>query len=119
MTLQNHNDDCPSWADKMLRQIHDLEVKLGNIKDPEESWTGGDLSDLEERVFGGGDPDAELASAEATVEALFRRVATGLTAEGFEAPVIADFVNARVGKGGRLPYCNAKEVQEAVEGQLD
>lgn len=112
-------DACPSWADKLLRQIHELELKLGNIMDPKESWAGGDLSELEERVFGGNDPDAELAAAEATVEALFRRVATGLTGEGFEAPVIADFINARVGSGGRLPYCNAQEVVAAVEGQLD
>ena len=107
-------DNCPNWADRLLRQIHDLEVKLGNLRDPKDAWGGGDLGEIEQRAYSA-DPEHELAVAEETVEALFGRVATGLAYEGFDALAIATMINARVGRGGRLPYCDAREVLEILE----
>lgn len=109
-------DSCPVWADRLLRQIHDLEVKLGNLRDPQDAWGGGDLAELQQRAFRASDEnDAELAQAEATVESLFGRVASGLASEGFDAAAIAGMINARVGRGGRLPYCDAREVLEVID----
>jgi hypothetical protein len=116
---ESPNDACPTWADRLMRQIHDLEVKLGNLRDPKDAWAGADLGELEQRAFGEGEGlDDELATAENTVEALFGRIVRGLVAEGYDPATIANFINARVGRGGRLPYCDEREVREALEQRL-
>jgi hypothetical protein len=115
---ESPNDACPTWADRLMRQIHDLEVKLGNLRDPKDAWAGGDLSEFEQRAFGEGDLEDELATAAHTVEALFSRIVHGLVSEGYEPATIANFINARVGRGGRLPYCDEREVREALAQRL-
>jgi hypothetical protein len=93
-----------------------LEIQLGNIrpgmgKAGDDDWKSQKLEQLLTKVEG---DDEDLRNAEASVEAIFRKVAKGLTDEGFAPPAIAAIVNARVAPEMKLPYCNAAEVQEAL-----
>ncbi|NDE15589.1 hypothetical protein EBZ80_11730 [bacterium] len=133
MTARSPIPDCPKWAADLLAKLHRLEVKLGNIieatpakdstkdsagdstgedsSDGTMAWHTRDLGDLipddrDENESGG---DADLA------EAIFDRVCAGLAEDGFTAQEIADIVNSRVGNGGRMKYCDASDVNEALE----
>src|SRR5687768_8740951 len=103
-------DGCPAWADQILRQIHEIEVRLGNVQEPGE-WQTMDMEKLINRLA---HDDLDQGGDDETVERLFQRVATGLAHEGHTPAQIVQYVNARVGAGGRLPYCNEAEVREAI-----
>ena len=107
------SDGCPVWAETLLFKIHTLEVELGNIREGAESpWATVDLEKLLAKAF----PDAESTQVATSdhVDTLFERVVLGLHREGHPAEAIAAMVNARVGAGGRLRYCNALEVGEIL-----
>jgi hypothetical protein len=105
-----NDDGCPKWAVELIQSIQLLEVKLGNVQAPGE-WQTADMSALVDRLYR--DEDS-VDLDESAVESLFRRVARGLLEDDFEPEQIADFINARIKSGGRLPYCNASEVREAA-----
>lgn len=119
MNATSQTPQCPKWAADLLEKLHRLEVKLGNIIetgkeiDPKEAWHSRDLEDLaqdtEDDAEDGSGADADLA------EAIFDRVCAGLVEDGFSPEQIADIVNSRVGKGGRMKYCDAGDVNEALE----
>jgi hypothetical protein len=98
---------CPGWAAKQIDQIATLEVRLGNIR-PEGDFKEAMLADVVDRI--GSD---EAAFDESAVEALFVQVSRGLAGEGFTPDEIAGVINARI-PSGKLPYCNASEVREAL-----
>ncbi len=100
------NDRCPSWATQLIARIRDVEIEQGNIN-PEGDWQQKDLTAVQSRVFGEneGEDDAEI---------IFADLAKRLTAEGFTAVEIAEFVNSRIRTGTRLAYCSAAEVSEAL-----
>lgn len=107
------DDACPAWADRLIRQLLALEVRLGNIRmaGPDAKWLSTELDDVLKRL----DPEEHPEGSDAaTSESLFRKIARGLAAHGFDAEHIAEFVNARLTPGARLRYCNAAEVKEVL-----
>ena len=143
MTAKNQTSECPKWAADLLDKLHHLEVRLGNIVEtgsgtnPKDAWHTRDLGDLEAVVNEddhGGEADAarrdifadnmdhmdhmdqqDNAGSADIAEAIFDRVCAGLSEDGFSPQQIADIVNSRVGKGGRMKYCDANDVKEALE----
>ena len=111
------SDGCPDWAHEIISRILILEVEVGTIKSPSESATSTDwstenldkLAKLANRMDNSG-----TDSTSETVEAMFIKVAQGLTREGHTADVIAAMVNARIPTGCRLPYCSPAEVADAL-----
>jgi hypothetical protein len=137
MTTKNQTSECPKWAADLLDKLHHLEVRLGNIVEtgsganPKDAWHTRDLGDLEAVVNEDGhdgEPDAarrdnfadnvdnqDTTGSADIAEAIFDRVCAGLSEDGFSPQQIADIVNSRVGKGGRMKYCDANDVKEALE----
>jgi hypothetical protein len=110
-------DGCPAWASDMIAKIMVLEVEAGSIKNPNESlsqngWSTANLEDLAKAAGRLDDDGHQIISEE--VEALFRRVVSGLVSESFSFDVIADMMNVRIPTGCRLSYCSAEEVRDAV-----
>jgi hypothetical protein len=101
---------CPAWAVPLIREIRALEVRLGNIIDEQRDVHEVDLLRLAARV---GDEMGDREPDEALVEQLFADVARRLANEGHSFAAIAAFVNEHM-RSGRLPYCNAQEVRDAV-----
>jgi hypothetical protein len=113
-------DQCPKWAAALIAKIRDLEIRLGNIHPTGEEWQVQDLDGLYRRSAGMTQDDDEgegPAFDSQVTQTLFIRVAQGLSDEGFDPATIAQFINSRVPTGGRLLYCNAAEVVEALTGQ--
>lgn len=112
-------DDCPKWAEELILKIRAMEIQLGNIRPgmtsskADEAWQSQELGKLLDRLGEDGDT---LRLTEEAVEGLFRKVAKDLTAEGFTPAQIVAFVNSRVAPESRLPYCDAREVMEALAG---
>ena len=102
---------APSWAVELLTRLRDLEIRLGNIT-PEGDWQESRLSSLHERLYGASAGEGD--DLELNVELLFKKVAQGLAEAGYTPAATADLINALVPSGGRLPYCNAAEVAEAL-----
>lgn len=102
------SDDCPVWAATLINRIKDLEIKLGNLLIPGETWAQSDLTLLMERMGG-----QETNTQEAEVEDCFFKVSRDLLRQGYSPEKIADYINNRVRGQSRLPYCSADEVAEA------
>ncbi len=122
MTAKSQIPECPKWAADLLAKLHRLEVKLGNIiesgkesreESPDEpkAWHTRDLGD----IMADEDGESESGGDADLAEAIFDRVCAGLSEDGFSAQEIADIVNSRVGNGGRMKYCDASDVNEALE----
>lgn len=110
-------DRCPKWAEDLILKIRALEIQLGNVRPgmgtkADEDWQAQHFSKLAAKLSD--DSDDEARHAEAAVEALFKKIAKGLSEEPFTVDEIAQFINARVAPESRLPYCNAAEVSEAL-----
>lgn len=99
------NDRCPTWAAQMIARIRDIEIEQGNINPPGD-WKERNLEALQGRAFTEDGPD--------DAETLFVELAKRLSSEGFSDDEIAGFVNARVVSGGKLLYCSAAEVRDAL-----
>jgi hypothetical protein len=110
-------DPCPSWAEKIISAIMVLEVEAGTIKNPSEQnkesdWSTAKLDDLA-KVANRLDQQGYQETAN-EVENLFFKLCQGLSDEGFPSDTIAAMINARIPTGCKLPYCNAQEVQDAL-----
>lgn len=110
-------DGCPAWATDMIAKIMVLEVEAGSIKNPNEGlsqngWSTSNLEDLAKAAGRLDDDGHQIISEE--VEALFRRVVSGLVSESFNFDAIADMINVRIPTGCRLSYCSSEEVRDAV-----
>ncbi len=100
------NDRCPAWASAVIARIRDIEIEAGNVT-PAGDWQQLDLGKLQGRLFTKEEgPDDS--------ENLFSELSRRLVSEGFSPADIAAFVNARIVSSGRLPYCSAAEVSEAL-----
>ena len=111
------SDGCPDWANEVISTILVLEVEAGTIKNPAESgatsaWSTANLDDLT-KIAGRLDDQEQEAIAN-KVDALFGRLARGLTTEGLSPDIIAAMINARIPTGCNLHYCNGDEVRGAV-----
>lgn len=105
------DDQCPTWAAELFVKIQALEIRLGNIRETAAQWSAVELDEWVKRA----EADEEYRHADAEmVEALFNRTCKALAEAGFAPAKIAAFANARIGAGGRLPYCNADEVAESL-----
>lgn len=115
------SDNCPAWASEIITKILLLEVEAGTINSPGEktsdlNWSSAKIDDLmkiatrldSSRANTSGDVTAEI-------EALFLKVARGLAQEGHSAVSIANMINTRIPTGCRLPYCDASEVETALD----
>ncbi len=110
-------DACPKWAEELILKIRAMEVQLGNVrpgmgKKGGDDWKSQDLGKLMARLTA--EDGDDLKAVEAAAEALFAKIAKGLSEEGFTPEEIAQFVNARVAPESRLPYCDTREVMEAL-----
>lgn len=103
-------DACPAWADKLIWKIREIEIRLGNLRPVDDSWSRLPIHDVWQRTF---DEEA-TQNSEDEVESLFRQVAVGLSREGYSPDSIVQFINARVRDSGGLPYCDATEVTDAL-----
>ena len=103
-------DNCPSWAVQLIAQILEVEMRLGNVRPPAETWKSDAMDELLRRTSA---TDATAAD-ESAAEMLFARVCRGLADEGFGPEEAAAFINARIPTGSRLPYCSAAEVLAAL-----
>jgi hypothetical protein len=117
------NDGCPTWAVDMISKILLLEVEAGTIKNISESaaregWSTTKADELM-KIAAKMDKNESDASTQkdlsAEVEAIFSKVTRGLAREGHSAETIAAMINSRIPTGCRLPYCNADEVQAALD----
>jgi hypothetical protein len=117
------NDGCPSWAADMIAKILLLEVEAGTIKNISESaardgWSTTKVDELM-KIAAKMDKNETASSTHkdisADVEAIFSKVTRGLAREGHTAEAIAAMINTRIPTGCRLPYCNADEVQAALD----
>ena len=104
-------DGCPDWAQRLIMNMREIEVHLGNIPDSD-TWLTDDMDRLYGRAFRGELEASDMDSDK--VDALFRRVTWGLAREGYDPEDIVTFVNTRIGYKGGPPYCNAREVEEAI-----
>jgi len=115
------NDGCPAWATELIAKILVLEVEVGTIKSPGDQNSLGDWSttQVDELMKVASRLDqsnhSETANLSAIIENLFAKVVHGLHREGHATSVIASMINARIPTGCRLPYCNAEEVQAALD----
>jgi|GEM_PF-2202605 len=106
------DDQCPGWAAEQFVKIQALEIRLGNIRETTAQWSEVAVDELVKRA----EADEEFSHADSElVEALFNRTCRALAEAGFAPELIASFANARIGAGGRLPYCSAEEVAEAID----
>lgn len=108
--VNSPKDRCPDWADKIIKALRDLEVKLGHIPDHPQ-WQTREFEQLQTRLMT--EYDADLVAEESLTEELFKKVARGLKSENFTSQEIAQFINSRIGYKGGPPYCSASEVEEA------
>lgn len=117
------NDGCPTWAADMIAKILLLEVEAGTIKNISESaaregWSTTKVDELM-KIAAKLDKNESNASTQkdisAEVEAIFSKVTRGLAREGHPPETIAAMINTRIPTGCRLPYCNAEEVQAALD----
>lgn len=123
---------CPEWAASLLDKLQRLEVKLGNVQEPEHSgdsdsgstsgpagWHSRSVDDLVAAAANDSSdtytPTQTDDGAADLAEAIFDRVCAGLAEEGRSHQEIADVINSRVGAGGRMKYCDAADVAEALE----
>ena len=112
--VESISKTCPGWATDLLKKLRSLDLILGNIQDPKESWAGGEFSEISKKAFAFQDDSNEYQAAEETTEALFTKVASGLFKEGFSAQEIVSVINNHITHGGRLPYCGLEEVLEVL-----
>lgn len=89
-----------------------METDLGNLPPTNPDEWQVDLAEIAQRVLEGAEA---TRLSEQAVETLFRTIVKGLADAGFPPAKIADFFNARVAPGSRLKYCDAGEVQEALD----
>lgn len=116
MSNQNENaykdaivDGCPLWAVELIRKIYLLEIESGTIKNPDtKEWTTTTQDQL--LKLADGMESSMGVDLEQEVEALFERVARGLSSEDFTPDEIAAMINARIPTGCKLKYCNASEI---------
>ena len=94
---------CPPWAEKLIEQLHQVEIYLGHLK-PEKSWESKKLSAAHTKVFG------EQTIREEHSELLFCKIVTGLRKEGFSSSHISQVINERIPSAGEIHYCNEEEV---------
>lgn len=106
---------CPPWAERLLKDLRQLEIQLGNIREVDSPWSYDDLDEISRRAFAAEDDEAGTAANERMTEVLFAKIAHGLHAEGHDAEGIATIINQRMASQARLPYCNAGEVKAALE----
>ena len=100
---------CPQWASKKIEQLREIEVRSGNLVD--EQTVEGFHSQLTDRLstaIESSMDDSLLA------EAIFGEICRGLVADGFEILQIVGFINTRLKSNGKLPYCDAQEVQTSL-----
>ncbi|MEY4631053.1 MAG: hypothetical protein RIQ81_1173 [Pseudomonadota bacterium] len=113
MSAKSQSNPCPQWAAELLVKLRAVEIKLGNLHEPqdedpeskENQWLVKSLDELD-----GG--QEELANV------LFERICSGLAGEGFSHEAIADMVNKALGGGGSkgtIKYCSAADVREALD----
>ena len=88
-----------------------MEIKLGNIA-KEDQWSSDEADSLMNKAF---DSLAENSSLEEQVVELFEKIAKGLKQEGRTPEETAKFINIRATSSKTtMPYCDAKEVLEAL-----
>jgi hypothetical protein len=121
LTNSTISDACPAWATELIAKILVLEVEVGTIKSPGDKtqlshWSTTQVDELM-KVASRLDQsnNSDTADISATIEGLFAKVVRGLNREGHSTSVIAAMINARIPTGCRLPYCNADEVQAALD----
>ncbi len=110
MTNQINNpkqDGCPVWAQELIHKISEMEIKLGHLA-PSGAWQIAKIEEILNRM-----QRDDTSFDESVVESLFAKVSIGLYEEGFSLEDIAEFVNIRI-PSGKLPYCNVREVAEAI-----
>lgn len=107
--IQDISDNCPQWADELIRRIYLLEIESGTIKNPtSDQWstaTQDELLKLADRLENSAGEDLEEQ-----VEALFHRVARGLAEADYSPEETAAMINRRIPTGCKLQYCSASEV---------
>ena len=107
------SDGCPAWAVDLIYSLRTFEIQLGNVipegEEKGDEYLTRSLGQLLERD--------EIT--EESTDTLFRKIVERLADDGFDADQIAGFINARVAPEARLPYCDGKEVQEALSSLLN
>lgn len=102
-------DHCPEWADKLIHDLRDVEIFLGNLP-KKKDWESNRLADFSKRVFASDAPVWDEAKA----EKVFAMIVSRLHSEGFSDQEIADFINARIRYDGGPKFCDAAEVRDAI-----
>lgn len=103
------SDNCPKWADEMLRNLLEIEQYLGNIPSLE-GWKSNYLEELQLKAI----DEKNSGFKEGDAEIIFTRVVKGLHNENFSVDEILAFINARVGYKDGPKYCTLLEVKEAL-----
>lgn len=99
----------PNWALKKLEALRDLEIRSGNLVD--DQTVAGFHSQLTDRLT-----SAVASSADDSIlaESIFGEICRGLVSEGFSVDQVVRFINSRLKSNGKLPYCDASEVQSSL-----
>jgi len=111
-------DNCPEWADQLIRKIYLLEIEAGAIANPKSGqWsttTESDLMKLADQIDSSA--NREIGPGE-LADQIFERVVRGLSSEeyDFTPESIAAMVNVRIPTGSRLQYCSPSEVLSTLD----
>ncbi|NRA43932.1 MAG: hypothetical protein HRU09_03135 [Oligoflexales bacterium] len=103
------DDRCPEWAAKMIAQLREVEVYLGNIPKALE-WESSHLNDVAKRSLS----KDHSAINEQTSELVFAKIVKSLHHEGFSSSEIEQFLNSRIAYKGGPKYCNSSEIEEVL-----
>ncbi|MFK7826836.1 MAG: hypothetical protein AB8G05_22020 [Oligoflexales bacterium] len=108
-TKNTPSDHCPEWAIKLIAQLREVEVYLGNIPRTLE-WKSSHLSDIAKRSLS----NDYSAINEQTSELVFNKIVKSLFQEGFDTAEIELFINNRISYGGGPRYCDRSEIELAL-----
>ena len=102
-------DGCPIWAARLIIQLGQLEVALGNIPRSTEYH-----EDLVYKVGNRAFINENETISERHTEMIFAKIVKGLSLEGYATTQIVEFINSRIHYQNGPIYCDESEVSEAI-----
>lgn len=111
--MTEQKEACPEWAVEKIKKLRELEIKLGNIIEADDTHQVRKLTELiqkqEQPV------EDEGLETEQDAEAVFQDVVMYLTQQKHSCELITQWINQLMCPQGGLPYCDIAEVQAVIK----
>jgi hypothetical protein len=101
-------DGCPVFVERMIDQLREVEIILGNVPKALE-WRSEHVAAISKSVI----EEVTTTFTNHHTEIMFDRIVHRLRQDGFAADAIMGFINARIGYKGGPQYCSLEEVELA------